>query len=312
MVLNCSSQRCKVTCNASHHPCSFPLEFSLCHHIVWFSPCTLWFAVWQAWQQMAQMSAEASFCFWLFRGNSRCFSLKKKPKTLNKYYQESPREREWPPKSPILWCSHRKGMLADTGSVREDKFVTQNCRNPPTIAVSLRAHSCIPPFTTVLWQEEKLFRTQSDKENPVFQHKALWHLIFRDWYYRKDPETPVCSAGSSGASAKELPHFSALHLIALDFFNMQHPSFKRRVSSGSPAPTTYWPAVKGHLWDGENWGCVQAVEHIKHQLPTPWDFQLSARRRLRTKGVFSAPFCRQADSPVWCREHWVGRIPPGR
>lgn len=59
----------------------------------------------------------------------------------------------------------------------------------------------------------------------------LWHLTFRDWYYRRHPETPVRKEALPEVQValmegqKSCHLFSPLHLIALGFFNVQHPSF---------------------------------------------------------------------------------------
>lgn len=61
----------------------------------------------------------------------------------------------------------------------------------PHVSCDFKGSWLCPSFTTGFWQVEKLFRAQSDEGTSIFQPKALWHLILRDWYYRQDPKTPI-------------------------------------------------------------------------------------------------------------------------
>lgn len=164
-----------------------------------------------------------------------------KEKTLNAYYQESLREREWPLKAQYCGAVVKRDIRGCGLRVREDKFVVQISRNPH-ISCEFKSSWLHPSFTTDFWQEEKLSRAQSDKGISIFHHRASWHLIFRDSSYQRDPETPVREEALPEVQVallegpKSCHLFSPLHLTAFDFFNAQHPCFKRWVSSGPPSP----------------------------------------------------------------------------
>ena len=232
--------------------------------------------------------------------------------TPNKSYQESPREREWPKKPSTVTQSWKRDVSEYRVTAREDKLVVRICRNPSTLAVSLRAHGCVPnlPLTS-----DKKRSYLGLNGTSISQHQVLRHLYFSDWYYRRDPNTPVRKEGLPEVQValmerpKSCHLFSPLHLIALGFFNEQHPSFKRRVSSGTPRTNTDL-LLRDICWMGRV-EVVLGLSTSNTHFPPPEISSLMPRKELRQKGCPVPRFEGRLIPSLWVRGALSGQDPSG-